>query len=92
MARQKVDRDGLHRLLFKRADADGRLELVQLEFAEEIGLTNGHLGRIFTEMIAGGRMRKVRPGVYEITDPDVWGVPKTNAAGRPTGPRQLAWQ
>lgn len=89
--RTKVDRDGLHRFLHRKANARGRLEIRVGDLADDLGVNREHMGRILREMTAAGRLRKVKATVtgvwtYEIVDPDEW------VAGARSRSRQPVWQ
>ncbi len=76
----KVDRDGLHRYLYRKAGEVSpfhRMPIKQIALAEDLGLDSGHMHRIIKEMVEAGRLKKVESGVsgvgvYSITNPDEW--------------------
>jgi len=89
--RTRVDRDGLHRFLHRKANARDRLEIRVGELADDLGVNREHMGRILREMVAAGRLRKVKATVtgvwtYEIIDPEDW------AEGKRRKARQPVWQ
>ncbi len=69
-----IDRDAIHRVLWRRSDRRGSLKFVQNQLASEIGVSPYHFSRILSEMEESGRLRTVAAGkrnvkTYVITDP-----------------------
>lgn len=62
----KLDREALHRYLWKQADDHGRLEIKINDLAEKLQLGRGHMGRIIREMVEDGRLRLVNRGVSNV--------------------------
>lgn len=72
-----IDRDALHRVLWRRSDRRGSLKFVQNQLATEIGISPYHFNRILAEMEENGRLRTIAIGkrsikTYLITDPAEW--------------------
>lgn len=70
----KVDRDALHRVIWRRTDRRRTLRIHQAMFAEELGVSPYHLSRLLAELEGEGRMRKLSAekgnvGRYVIADP-----------------------
>lgn len=69
-----IDRHALHQYLYTKADPSGRLRILQVEFADEIGCTKYTLNRLLKELETAGRIRRVSRrratnGLYKINDP-----------------------
>ncbi len=70
--KDKVDRDLFHAYLWKKSEEKShKLRISQIVLAEELGVTQFSMARIFSEMRASGRLRRVR-GIHYVTDPDLW--------------------
>lgn len=67
----KVDRGLLHEYMWKHRDGLDRYMGTQQDLAAKLGLTVFSLSHIFGEMVATGRVRKIR-GRFYITDPKLW--------------------
>lgn len=74
-----IDREALHRLLWKRANRHGRIKFVQSDLAIEVGVSTAHFCRVIREMTEAGRMRPLASvaHTYVITDPAVWMAQRT---------------
>lgn len=77
---EAIDRDGLHRYLWRRSDRLGRLRLVQKELADGLGVTKFTISRIMKEFTDQGRVRSLGRGersshTYLVIDPDAWQPP-----------------
>lgn len=74
---QTIDRDALHRVLWRRTDRRGSLKFIQNQMASEIGVSPYHFNRILAEMEEVGRLKTIAIGkrsikTYVITDPAKW--------------------
>lgn len=74
---EKIDRDGLHVLLWQRTGRGGRLSLRSGELAAELGITGAAMSRMITSFVDAGRLRVIRrasggPSTYVVVDPKVW--------------------
>lgn len=74
-----IDLDALHRILYRRADRQGRLKLHQGKLAEEIGVTKFTMSRLVSRLVDQKRIRlltgnKNNRGQFVIEDPEVWKV------------------
>jgi CRP-like cAMP-binding protein len=78
MARAKeIDRDALHRVLWRRTDRRGALKFVQNQLALELGISAYHFSRIMAEFQEEGRVRQIAIGkhnvrTYTVSDPATW--------------------
>lgn len=90
-----LDRDGLHRLWWRKAGRTGQLKIVQTEWAELLDVTNSTLSRIMKEFAEQGRIRKIGWCLYAIADPDEHGAgpqPSTSSGeSDPPAPRRPMW-
>ncbi len=71
---RQIDRDALHRVLWRRCDRRGSIKLVQNQMALELGITPSHFCRIIAEMTEQGIMRPIAAGkhnvrTYQVTEP-----------------------
>lgn len=74
MRGQAVDRLALHQELWKRCDRFGKIQILQGELADELGITKPTMSNIIRDMSEEGRLKKVAAkkrniGVYQIKDP-----------------------
>lgn len=75
MSRQReIDREALHRVLWRRCDRRGALKLVQNEMAMELGITPSWFSRIVAEFREQGIMTPIASGkhnvkTYRVTEP-----------------------
>lgn len=74
---QEINRNTLHRILWRRVDARGRLRFKGQDMAESLGISTYHFSRIMAEGVEAGRWSVVKKGhhsvkTYQITDPKVW--------------------
>jgi hypothetical protein len=72
-----IDREALHRLLFRRADRKGSLRLKVKDLAEELDLGYCNLVTVVNDMAEEGRLRRIggRPfqqATYYVLDPQIW--------------------
>lgn len=69
-----IDREALHRLLWKRANRHGRVKFVQSDLAIEVGVSTAHFCRVIREMTEDGRLHQLSSTAhtYVITDPASW--------------------
>lgn len=77
MPPKPLDRDALHRYLWKKAGRGGMIEIHQSELAEQLSVTRGTAYRTLKKMVEEGRMRKARAleanvGIYAVIAPEVW--------------------
>lgn len=82
---QQIDRDALHRILWRRTDDEGRITFKGQEMAERLLVSTYHFSRILAEGAAAGRWRVVDVGkhsvkTYEVADPDVWAAQRQSAS------------
>lgn len=71
---REIDRDALHRVMWRRTDRRGALKFVQNQLALELGISPYHFCRIIAEMCEEGRLRQIAVGkhnvrTYQVTDP-----------------------
>lgn len=69
-----IDRDALHRYLWRRANRAGRLRIVVRELADELELGYANLTVVIGEMCKQGRLIRVGGGrnqtkTYRVVDP-----------------------
>jgi hypothetical protein len=81
-----VDRDGLHRYLFRKSDAHGRIQIGHMQLAELLHVHHSTITKIMREFLEQGRLRKQRVDVgrlttYIVVDPETWD-PETQAPAR----------
>lgn len=74
---QKIDREALHRYLYRRTDAFGRLKLNVTKLSSDLELSYCNMTVVIAEMTEAGRMRHIgghRYGTktYIIADPVTW--------------------
>lgn len=74
MRGQRIDRLELHKMLWKRADRFGKVEIHQGRLSEELHVTKPTMSLIMTELTQEGRVKKVgskyrNVGVYTIRNP-----------------------
>ncbi len=74
MRGQTVDRLALHQSLWSRSDRFGKIQILQTELAEELGIAKPTMSNIIGELVQEGRIKKVAArkrnvGVYMILDP-----------------------
>lgn len=72
-----IDREALHDLLWASSGRGGRLTVKQKDLAQETGINQFHLSRVFKDFVEAGRMRKLEWGksnvaTYVIANPDEW--------------------
>jgi hypothetical protein len=72
-----IDRDALHRFLYRRADHFHRLRFDLRELADEVGVNYAWLSQVITEMAHEGRMRRIagakqQQKTYRVEDPATW--------------------
>lgn len=77
---QKIDRNALHRYLYRRADRLGRLKLNVKVLAADLELSYCNMTVVIGEMTASGRLRRIggpRYGLktYVVADPSSWETP-----------------
>lgn len=73
----QIDRDALHRVLWRRTDRFGRIQFVHQEMAESLRISTYHFSRIMKEGELLGRWTTVNVGknsrkTYEVVDPAEW--------------------
>lgn len=83
---QRIDRDALHRILWRRCDARGTIEFVGQEYAASLLISPYHFSRIMAEGERMGRWRVIRKkkhsvNVYEVVDPTMWAEAHRNGSG-----------
>lgn len=76
----KIDRDALHRVLYRRSDRHHRLRLSCRVLSDELGVSYANFTRVIIEMAAQGRLRRIAGGrmemkTYVVEDPAVWKDP-----------------
>lgn len=74
---QKIDRDALHRYLYRRADPFGRLKLNVKKLSSELELAYCNLTLVIADMAETGRIRHIGGSryatkTYVIVDPAIW--------------------
>lgn len=82
---KEIDRDALHRVIWRRTDRRGAIKFVQNQLALELGISPYHFCRIVAEMCDEGRMRMIATGkhnvrTYQVSDPATWAGALTSAA------------
>jgi len=75
---QQIDRNALHRILWRRTDQFRRITFKGQEYAQALLISPYHFSRIMAEGELHGRWRTVKTGkhsikTYEIADPEAWG-------------------
>jgi CRP-like cAMP-binding protein len=73
----KIDRNALHRVLYRRADRHHRLKLSAKDLAEDLGVNYEHFSRMLHTFADEGRLRRISgvrtgPKVYLVSDPAEW--------------------
>lgn len=75
---KKIDRDALHRWLFRRADGRGRVRIVMADLAAELDLSYANLAAALAHFQREGRMKALqppasgRPRLFWVEDPERW--------------------
>jgi len=80
-----LDRDGLHRMLWRRGNRNGKITFRLEELADELGVSRFTISRVMAEFMAENRVFKLsaprRAGcTYRVADPDEWA---TSARSQP---------
>jgi DNA-binding MarR family transcriptional regulator len=75
LAGQRIDRDALHRYLYRRSDRHHRLKVQAKDLAEELGVSYENFTTILRKMADDGRLRRISgahngPKVYLVTPPE----------------------
>jgi DNA-binding MarR family transcriptional regulator len=75
LAGVRIDRDALHRYLYRRADSHHRLKTPAKTLAEELGLNYENFTTILHRMADEGRLRRLsgapnRTKVYLVAPPE----------------------
>ena len=88
----RLDPDLLHRILWRRADRRGRLRVLAMDLADELGITRFTLSRIMNQMAQEGRLRDLgRDGsnqkLWTVVDPEQWAETNGGPPGASEGPR-----
>lgn len=96
MPPKPLDRDVLHRYLWRHSRRGGLVEIHHQELADQLHVNRGTIGRTVKKMIEEGRMRKhaAEEGnihTYAVVSPDVWVEKRAEDAPAPKGPRRAAW-
>lgn len=78
-----IDRDALHRILFRKADRLGRLKLNLRALSDELELGYCNLSVVISEMAQAGRLKPIagpRNGrkTYVVVDPASYQAPDKN--------------
>jgi hypothetical protein len=73
----KINRDALHRYLYRRSDHFGRYKVNLRSLSEETGCAYNNLSTILTAMAAEGRLRRIagrdyQAKTYRVEDPTAW--------------------
>ena len=63
---KEIDRDALHRILWRRTDRRGAIKFVQNQMAAELGISPYHFCRIIAEMCEDGRLRQIAVGKHSV--------------------------
>lgn len=82
---REIDRDALHRVIWRRTDRRGAIKFVQNQLALELGISPYHFCRIIAEMCEEGRLRSIAVGkhnvrTYQVLDPAAWAGSLASAA------------
>lgn len=72
-----LDLDAIHELLWNSRDRHGRVQLSQVNLAEDLDVTKFTMSRTITKMIAEKRIRQVsnkrqNKGVFVVEEPGEW--------------------
>jgi DNA-binding MarR family transcriptional regulator len=70
----RIDRDAVHRYLYRRTDRHHRLKLQAKDMAEELGVNYENFTMLLRKMADDGRLRRIsgapnQPKVYLVADP-----------------------
>lgn len=74
---EEIDRDALHRVLWRSVDRFNRVTFKSEALADELLISAYHFSRIVTQMCKQGRLVELarkKSGIrtYEVIDPKVW--------------------
>ena len=77
LAGVKIDRNAVHRVLWRRADRFGRVRVQARSLAEELGVSYWNFTVVLKSMAGEGRMRQIGgsergPKTYVVENPDIW--------------------
>lgn len=73
----QIDRDAIHRVLYRRADSHHRLRLHVPSLADELGVSYFNFTIVIREMAAQGRLKRIGgkdngTKTYVVEDPGVF--------------------
>jgi hypothetical protein len=73
----KLDRNALHRILYRRTDHFDRIKVDLRGLAEETGLDYYHLSTVLNEFAREGRLHRIaglptRQKTYKVENPAAW--------------------
>lgn len=74
---QRIDRNAVHRVLYRRADRLHRLKTPAKTLADELGVDYANFTILLHKMADEGRLRRISgvrtgPKVYLVEDPSSW--------------------
>jgi hypothetical protein len=77
LAGVRIDRDALHRVLYRRADRHHRLKVNAKTLADELGVNYEHFTLLLHRFADEGRLRRISgvrtgPKVYLVEPPENW--------------------
>lgn len=80
---RSIDRDLLHKILWRRRDRLGRLQVKHSDLATELGISVYHFSRIMTEFVEDGRLKILTAHgtrrTYLVVDPAEWQIQTKSA-------------